>query len=120
MHRSSALRHTTLDATPPRTRGLDTVVDLAVSQEARGPDQHQELAVRHREVETVDGANYFTAPIDSPRTRWFCAIQPTIITGSEASSAAAESWAQYRPSLVMNPTRNTGTVPARAAVRLTA
>ena len=34
--------------------------------------------------------------------------------------AAAESRAQYRPSEVMNPTRNTGTVPALAAVRFTA
>ncbi|WP_410622053.1 hypothetical protein [Amycolatopsis sp. cmx-8-4] len=33
VHRSRALRHTTLATTPPRTRGPDTIVDLAVSQE---------------------------------------------------------------------------------------
>ncbi|WP_338422514.1 hypothetical protein [Amycolatopsis camponoti] len=32
VHRSRALRHTTLDTTPPRTRGPDTILDLAVSQ----------------------------------------------------------------------------------------
>lgn len=33
VHRSRALAHTTLATTPPRTRGADTIVDLAVSQE---------------------------------------------------------------------------------------
>lgn len=33
VHRSRALLHTTLEATPPRTRGPDTILDLAVSQE---------------------------------------------------------------------------------------
>ncbi|MEA5362235.1 type IV toxin-antitoxin system AbiEi family antitoxin domain-containing protein [Amycolatopsis sp., V23-08] len=33
VHRSRALAHTTLAVTPPRTRGPDTVLDLAVSQE---------------------------------------------------------------------------------------
>ena len=42
-----------------------------------------------------------------------------MITGSDAIVAAADSWAQNCPSLVMKPTRNTGTVPAREAVRLT-
>lgn len=33
VHRSRALRHTTLATTPARTRGPDTILDLAVSQE---------------------------------------------------------------------------------------
>ena len=33
VHRSRALRHTTFASVPPRTRGPDTILDLAVSQE---------------------------------------------------------------------------------------
>jgi hypothetical protein len=33
VHRSRALRHTTLATAPPRTRGPDTILDLAVSQQ---------------------------------------------------------------------------------------
>ncbi|MFJ7215330.1 hypothetical protein [Amycolatopsis sp. NPDC098790] len=33
VHRSRALDHTTLETVPPRTRGPDTIVDLAVSQQ---------------------------------------------------------------------------------------
>ncbi|MET8854546.1 hypothetical protein, partial [Amycolatopsis sp. NPDC004625] len=33
VHRSRALQHTALDTTPPRTRGPDTILDLAVSQQ---------------------------------------------------------------------------------------
>src|SRR6202012_20162 len=40
--------------------------------------------------------------------------------GTDATVAAADSWAQNRPSLVMNPTRNTGIVAATVEVRLTA
>ncbi|SDU71398.1 hypothetical protein SAMN04488563_4183 [Jiangella alkaliphila] len=38
--------------------------------------------------------NYLIAPIDNPRTSCFCATQPARTTGSEASVAAAASWAQ--------------------------
>ncbi|HEY3470349.1 MAG TPA: hypothetical protein VGL47_34805 [Amycolatopsis sp.] len=33
VHRSRALKHTTLESTPPRTRGPDTILDLAVAQQ---------------------------------------------------------------------------------------
>jgi hypothetical protein len=33
VHRSRALRYTTLETVPPRTRGPDTIIDLAVSQQ---------------------------------------------------------------------------------------
>src|SRR5215211_872718 len=64
--------------------------------------------------------HYFTAPRDSPRTSHFWATQPAMITGRTAMVEAADRRAQNRPSLVMKPTRNTGTVAAWVAVRLTA
>src|SRR4029453_9856136 len=63
---------------------------------------------------------HFTAPMVRPRTSCFCAIPPASSTGRQAIVAAAESRAQKSPSLVMKPTRNTGTVAARDEVRLTA
>ena len=70
------------------------------------------------------GSTARAASLDRPerqaRTSLFWAIQPARTTGSAAIVAAAESRAQYRPSEVMKPTRNTGTVPALAAVRFTA
>src|SRR5918994_185366 len=65
-------------------------------------------------------SHYFTAPSDSPRPSHFWATQPAMITGRTARVHAADSRAQNRPSLVMKPTRNTGTVAAWVAVRLTA
>src|SRR5690606_16047532 len=69
-----------------------------------------------------DGApgGHFTAPMDRPRTSWRWAIQPTTTMGSDAMTAAADSWATNSPSLVMNPVRKTGTVAAWEAVRFTA
>src|SRR5205814_9940593 len=67
----------------------------------------------------VAGA-HLIAPKDRPRTSCRCAIHPARMTGSVATVAAAHSWAKYRPSDEMKPTRNTGTVAAWVAVRLTA
>ena len=49
-----------------------------------------------------------------------CAANPAMSTGSDTSVAAAHSRARNRPSFVMNPTRKTGAVLARVAVRFTA
>src|SRR5215471_7740700 len=67
----------------------------------------------------VAGA-HLIAPKDRPRTSWRCATHPARMTGSVAIVAAAHSWAKYRPSEEMKPTRNTGTVAAWVAVRFTA
>src|SRR6202046_955133 len=63
---------------------------------------------------------HLIAPKDRPRTSWRCATHPARMTGRVAIVAAAASWAKYRPSDEMNPTRNTGTVAAWVAVRFTA
>src|SRR6201992_367373 len=63
---------------------------------------------------------HLMAPKESPRTSWRWAIHPASTTGSVATVAAAASWAKYRPSDEMKPTRNTGTVAAWVAVMLTA
>src|SRR5438046_8874875 len=67
----------------------------------------------------VAGA-HLIAPKDRPRTSCRWAIHPARMTGSVATVAAAHSWAKYRPSDEMKPTRNTGTVAAWVAVRFTA
>src|SRR6266542_1239694 len=101
------------------------------------PDQDEELGVGDGDRQAVDGrdvrpriepgrlvvgdgSHFFTSPRESPRTSHFWAIQPAMMTGRTAMVEAAESRAQNRPSLVMKPTRNTGTVAALVAVRLTA
>ena len=60
------------------------------------------------------------APIDRPRTsdRW--AIQPTRITGTEATVAAADRCAMYSPSWGTELIRNIGRVAALVTVRLSA
>src|ERR1700743_277131 len=63
---------------------------------------------------------HLIAPKDRPRTSWRWAIQPARTTGRVATVAAAASWEKYSPSEEMKPTRNTGTVAAWVAVRLTA
>src|SRR5712671_1329337 len=63
---------------------------------------------------------HLMAPKDKPRTSWRCATHPARMTGRVATVAAAASWAKYRPSEEMKPTRNTGTVAAWVAVRFTA
>src|ERR687897_1704352 len=65
-------------------------------------------------------SHYFPAPRDNPRTSHFWATQPAMITGNAAIVDAADNRAQNKPSLVMKPTRNTGTVAAWVAVRVTA
>src|SRR5579864_8771018 len=68
----------------------------------------------------VNVTAHLMAPKDRPRTSWRWAIHPASTTGSVATVAAAASWAKYSPSEEMKPTRNTGTVAAWVAVRLTA
>src|SRR5580704_7228858 len=68
----------------------------------------------------VNVTAHLMAPKDRPRTSWRWAIHPAMMTGSVATVAAAASWAKYRPSDEMKPTRNTGTVAAWVAVRVTA
>src|SRR5205809_1101792 len=60
------------------------------------------------------------APMDRPRTsdRW--AIQPTRMTGTEATVAAADRWARYSPSWGTELIRNIGMVAALVTVRLSA
>src|SRR5204862_8018528 len=66
----------------------------------------------------VAGA-HLIAPKDRPRTSCRCAIHPARMTGSVATVAAAHSWAKYRPSDEMKPTRHTRTVAALVAGRFT-
>src|SRR5438045_8764651 len=68
----------------------------------------------------IDSRVHLMAPKDRPRTSWRCAIHPARMTGRVATVAAAHSWAKYRPSDEMKPTRNTGTVAAWVEVRFTA
>src|SRR5215217_8369135 len=64
---------------------------------------------------------YLTAPIDSPRTSWRCETHPRMTTGAIAIVLAAESFAQNRPSEVMNFCMKSGTVDAcSVATKLTA
>src|SRR5215213_10588964 len=65
--------------------------------------------------------DYFTAPIERPRTSWRWEIQPRMTTGAIAIVLAAESLAQNNPSDVMNFCMKSGTVAALSvATRLTA
>src|SRR5882762_2376052 len=66
------------------------------------------------------GNCHLIAPIDRPRTRERCAIQPTMITGTEATVAAALRCAMYRPSWGTELIRNIGMVAAFVTVRLSA
>src|SRR6202020_3366292 len=65
-------------------------------------------------------AAHLIAPIDRPRTRERCAIQPTMITGTEATVAAADRGAMYRPSCGTEVIRNIGMVAGFVTVRLSA
>src|SRR5258708_738266 len=60
------------------------------------------------------------APMARPRTRDRCAIQPTMITGTEATVAAADRCAMYSPSWGTELIRNIGIVAAFVIARLTA
>src|SRR6185437_11549331 len=64
--------------------------------------------------------DHLLAPIDRPRTsdRW--AIQPTMMTGTDATVAAADRWAMYRPSWGTELIRNIGMVAEFVTVRLSA
>src|SRR6185437_8123278 len=63
---------------------------------------------------------HLIAPIDRPRTSERCAIQPTMMTGTDATVAAADRWAMYRPSWGTELIRNIGMVAAFVTVRLSA
>jgi len=60
------------------------------------------------------------APIERPRTSERCAIQPTMITGTEATVAAAPRCAMYRPSWGTELLRHIGMDSAFYTVRLRA
>src|SRR5690349_9413 len=58
--------------------------------------------------------------MDRPRTSDRCAIQPTRMTGTEATVAAADRCARYSPSCGTELIRNIGRVAALVVVRLSA
>src|ERR1700742_3069301 len=66
------------------------------------------------------GNGHLIAPIERPRTRDRCAIQPTMITGTDATVAAADRGAMYRPSWGTELMRYIGMVAAVVVVRLRA
>ena len=51
--------------------------------------------------------SYFTAPAVSPRTNWRCATQPAITTGNAVIVAAADIFAQNKPSDILKEAINT-------------
>src|SRR6266567_2417268 len=63
---------------------------------------------------------HLMAPMERPRTSERCAIQRTMITGTEAIVAAALRCAMYRPSCGTELIRNIGMVDAFVTVRLSA
>ena len=104
---------------------------------SRRADEHEQLAVRDRQVQLVDRrlrryrgraaspASYCTeakrsvpshliAPIESPRIIRFCAAQPARTTGRQAIIDAAESFARKLPRVETFPITHCGIVDAPA------
>ncbi|KAH0442985.1 hypothetical protein KCU90_g1504, partial [Aureobasidium melanogenum] len=61
-------------------------------------DQHAVAIADQRELASIRACGHLTAPNVRPRTSCFCDSQPTIRIGATASSDAAESFAQNKPS----------------------